>query len=63
MRANKTNKGFKIVALFIALFIVNIIFIKLVTYLGLKIDNTAIYFVSPAIATIILLLIDKHLKK
>ena len=63
MKNNKINKGLKIIALFIWLFIVNIIFIKLVDYIGFKIDNTSIYFISPAIATIILVLIDKYLRK
>ena len=54
---------FKIVLLFISLFVINIIFFKIISLLGFSIIMTDLSFlVPPLFATIVLLLINKYKK-
>ncbi|WP_311442919.1 hypothetical protein [Ezakiella coagulans] len=54
---------FKIVLLFISLFVINIIFFKIISLLGFSITMTDLSFlVPPLFATIALLLINKYKK-
>lgn len=54
---------FKIVLLFISLFVINIIFFKIISLLGFSITMTDLNFlVPPLFATIALLLINKYKK-
>ena len=54
---------FKIVLLFISLFVINIIFFKIISLLGFSIIMTDFsYLVPPLFATIVLLLINKYKK-
>lgn len=54
---------FKIVLLFISLFVINIIFFKIISLLGFSIITTDLSFLMPPLfATIVLLLINKYKK-
>lgn len=54
---------FKIVVLFISLFVVNIIVYKIISLLGFSVIMTNFsFFVPPLFATIVLLLINKYKK-
>ena len=57
-------KVFKIILLFISLFVVNIIVFKIFSLLGFSVIMTDFsFFVPPLLATIVLLLINKYKKK
>ncbi len=54
---------FKIVLLFISLFVINIIVFKIISLLGFSVIMTDFsFFVPPLFATIVLLLINKYKK-
>ncbi|MGF3226241.1 hypothetical protein [Facklamia sp. P12932] len=53
----------KIVLLFFSLFVINIIFFKIISFLGFSVIMTELSFlVPPLFATIFLLLIGKYVK-
>lgn len=57
-------KVFKIILLFISLFVINIIVFKIFSLLGFSVIMTDYsFFVPPLFATIVLLLINKYKKK
>ena len=59
----KILRVFKIVLLFISLFVINIIVFKIISLLGFSVIMTDFsFFVPPLFATIVLLLINKYKK-